>query len=139
MNQEFMFTILEKPVPQARHRHNYSKCYDPQYKIRHFFRYLIKQAFMDEELDMFTKPTFLTAEFYLPIPKTKALAKKKGLYHTSKSDLDNLLKFILDCMTGIVYKDDSIVCKILSSKMYSQIPRVKINIKEIDQEPIEEA
>lgn len=54
-------------------------------------------------------------------------------YHWSlhKRDIDNYGKLVLDCMTGIVYNDDSqIKFMYLSKYIDKQDPRVEIEIKQ---------
>ena len=46
--------------------------------------------------------------------------------HVSKPDIDNLVKFYLDAMTGTFWKDDSHVCTIEASKIYSEDGLVEI-------------
>ena len=49
---------------------------------------------------------------------------------TTKPDLDNLEKLLMDAMNGIVYTDDSIVCeKNHISKIYGLVPQIQIIIK----------
>jgi Holliday junction resolvase RusA-like endonuclease len=38
--------------------------------------------------------------------------------HCTKPDIDNLIKFYLDVFTGIIYKDDSQVTRLISMKHY---------------------
>ena len=46
--------------------------------------------------------------------------------HISRPDLDNIVKFYLDAMTGLFWKDDSCVCTIEASKNYSKQESVEI-------------
>jgi Holliday junction resolvase RusA-like endonuclease len=48
-----------------------------------------------------------------------------------KPDIDNLIKFYLDCMNGLVFKDDSQVIKIAARKQYTENPYVMIEIVEV--------
>ena len=58
----------------------------------------------------------------------KGLKSLIGKGDPRKPDLDNFVKFYLDAMNKIVYRDDSLVVKILCEKIYSEHPRVEINI-----------
>lgn len=58
---------------------------------------------------------------------------KKG-YHASRPDIDNLLKPLKDALSGIVYKDDSQICKIFAQKRYSKEARIIIKIATINKE-----
>lgn len=56
----------------------------------------------------------------------------KTIYKTTKPDLtDNLMKGLFDAMEGIVYINDSRVCKISSAKIYGKVPRIIVEINEI--------
>lgn len=49
-------------------------------------------------------------------------------YHTSKPDLDKLIRCVKDALTGIVWKDDSQVATVCASKVYSEQPGAQIKI-----------
>lgn len=54
------------------------------------------------------------------------------IYHTSKPDLDKLLRCIKDALTGIAWKDDSQVSAVAHlSKKYGDAPGAFIQISEI--------
>lgn len=57
-------------------------------------------------------------KFLLPRPVSKKLPDDRSWY-LSKPDLDNLVKAIKDALTGIVWKDDALVCRELTSKEYA--------------------
>jgi len=84
---------------------------------------------------LITGPIYLGVMAYLPIPKSKSkkwqLAALMGdIRPTSKPDLDNLIKFLKDCMTGIFWKDDAQIVEYLdgTGKYYSANPRWEITI-----------
>jgi Holliday junction resolvase RusA-like endonuclease len=54
---------------------------------------------------------------------------------TGKPDLDNTEKAVLDGMNKIVFRDDSVVCDVLKRKRYSETPRVKVWVRELDGHP----
>jgi len=49
---------------------------------------------------------------------------------TSKPDLDNYIKFVLDCLNEILFKDDAQIVRISSAKAYGESPRTEIMISE---------
>ena len=55
-------------------------------------------------------------------------------YHIVAPDLDNLAKLVLDAMTGIFWRDDSIICDMEIRKIYSESPRIEIGITKIEDE-----
>lgn len=69
--------------------------------------------------------------FEMPIPDKWPLTKQtKALLgdipHIVKPDVDNMQKFYGDCMTKIIYQDDSQIVKPECCKYYSEIPRTRI-------------
>ena len=46
--------------------------------------------------------------------------------HTSKPDIDNIIKFYLDAMTGLFWKDDASICAVEAAKSYSEHSSVEI-------------
>jgi Holliday junction resolvase RusA-like endonuclease len=62
--------------------------------------------------------------------------KAKAL--TQTLDIDNLAKFVLDALTGIVYKDDKQVAKMVELKMWDNLAahngRTVIYFKELDEQ-----
>lgn len=45
---------------------------------------------------------------------------------TSKPDIDNLVKSVLDGLNGVAFKDDSQIWRVTASKMYSKKPCVLV-------------
>lgn len=52
-------------------------------------------------------------------------------YCKSRPDIDNYIKFVMDCLNGIIYKDDSQVVHVEATKIYSTDPQTIIIIKEM--------
>ncbi|CAN0451907.1 unnamed protein product [Pylaiella littoralis] len=42
------------------------------------------------------------------------------------------MKGLFDAMNGIVFIDDSRICKVKSEKIYGQVPRTNVLIREIE-------
>lgn len=67
--------------------------------------------------------------FFLAKPKSKP---KAVIHHTTKPDLDNLLKAVKDALQGYAYRNDSQIVFIQSFKFYcfeNTRPQVQIRIK----------
>lgn len=82
-------------------------------------------------LELTELPLHLDVTFHMPIPKSWSLKKRavaEGSPHVNKPDCDNLIKFILDVLTGIVYADDRFVWSINARKVYSSTPRTHITL-----------
>jgi Holliday junction resolvase RusA-like endonuclease len=53
------------------------------------------------------------------------------IHHVKKPDIDNLCKFLLDCLVGPVIKDDNQVFKLSAEKRYSPVNETRIMIYEL--------
>ena len=63
----------------------------------------------------------ISIEFFFEIPSSWSKKKKEAAgWHTSKPDIDNLIKGVLDGLNGVAYKDDMQVVKISARKQYSR-------------------
>ena len=125
-------TIPGAPIPKKRARTlKTGHSYDPQSNEKGAVKLLLKSICripLDKEL-----PVRLKIFYGLPIPKSytkkhKLLALNGKLLPTKKPDIDNLDKFILDCMNGIVFHDDAQVISLKSEKYYSDEPKTVIKI-----------
>jgi Holliday junction resolvase RusA-like endonuclease len=75
--------------------------------------------------------------FAMPRPKNhfgtgknaETLKKNVPYLHTKKPDLDNLIKFVLDCLNGVAWKDDSQIWSIEAYKYYAMKPQTYIEIE----------
>jgi Holliday junction resolvase RusA-like endonuclease len=73
--------------------------------------------------------------FYFPIvnrlyKKTKDKIKQgEKIYCDSKPDLDNIVKPVLDKLTGIIWKDDSQIVKLILEKFYSTKSDIDIEVR----------
>lgn len=136
-----LLVIPGQPRAQQRHRHTRSAkgniwSYDPQARDKHFIREVIRKA-MSAELPDFKSPEFpdMTFRFYMKIPKSLSKkmrnhAEEEKLRHMTKPDVDNMVKFYLDCLVPDVLSDDRGVKLLGASKLYSLHPRVEIEITE---------
>jgi Holliday junction resolvase RusA-like endonuclease len=81
--------------------------------------------------------------FGMPIPKSmpKKLWEKcdvnNGPPHIKKPDLDNLIKFVKDCLRGIAYRDDAQITFLSAGKTYVTAPGTMIAIREWPEEKFE--
>ena len=74
---------------------------------------------------------------YYEIPKsaTKAVAaamREGKSLPSKKPDIDNVLKIVLDALNGVAYKDDSKVVSVSGKKIYSDTPKLVIEMKGSD-------
>ena len=62
------------------------------------------------------------------------LKKTAPKFHTKKPDIDNLEKFAADCLNKLAWKDDSQIIISKTMKLYGQVAKTKIEIKQIKEE-----
>jgi len=80
----------------------------------------IQAAFLMCRRETINTPVSLTVRFYLQAPKSRNKNDMESMKHNAKPDLDNLLKAVMDAMTGVqIWEDDALVYKIASEKWYT--------------------
>lgn len=89
-----------------------------------------KQAYNGPLLDV---PIRLSALFVMPRPKTMTYKKKPNprYWHASRPDVDNLLKGMVDALSGIIFADDNVVSEVRIRKVVAsayESPYVEIEI-----------
>ena len=73
-----------------------------------------------------TGPVNMNCKFFFARPKSHfgtgknqdKLKPSAPAFHTQKPDIDNLQKFVKDCLNGIAYKDDCQIIYVEASKMW---------------------
>jgi len=112
--------------------------YDPQTKEKNNF---VKKVLVQvpNDLGLITGPLYVQLFYGMKRPKShygtgrnsgklKASAPK---YPDKKPDIDNFEKFVFDCLSGVVYRDDAQIVSCLHDKRYSENPRVEIEIRKV--------
>ena len=110
---EVRFIIMDEPEAQNGYKLRWKGvkipfCYDPMARKKMALKKAIVRALYDDGIT--TVPLFeecylqVEVEFYLPL---------------EKKDLDNMAKFLLDSMEGIIYPDDKRILKLVLSKFPS--------------------
>lgn len=120
---------IELP-PQAWSRAGLSgkRFFDKQKQEKLAFGLYLAQQHAPE--DLLETPLEIDFIFFMPIP----MGKKNKLTdkpHITKPDIDNLIKFMLDTATGVIFKDDKQVIKVSGVKQYDAHPRVTMTVVEI--------
>lgn len=98
--------LLGTPIAKIRHRSAGRYPYDPQHRDKIGTRKQIASLYNGT---LMTGPVSVNLYAWHPMPKSwskKKCAEQVSCPYTGKKDLDNIIKYYLDCMTGIVYKDD---------------------------------
>jgi len=127
------------PIPLMRprfcHRGKFMSVYDPQIKEKEQVRWQIRDEYREPPL---TTPLRIEMLFALPIPKQTSKVRIRNMLsgempHMCKPDLDNLVKFILDCLNGILFDDDRQISEFGARKIYSDHPRTIVQCFKYDQ------
>lgn len=128
---EVNFTVLGKPKGKQRPRLCKIKgrniAYTPKQTIE--YEKLVKASYTT------VSKVFFEKDIPLEINIT-AFFNGKFSYNewiTKKPDADNVIKIILDGLNKVAYHDDSQVCKIYFEKKYSELPRVEVKIKNLEE------
>lgn len=135
-------TIPGIPIGKARHRHTKWGAYSPQSEVERGVIWEIKKQIGDYKPT--EKPLRLSLDAYFPRAKShygtgrNSLMVKKSspTYHTKKPDIDNIFKFYMDCMNGILYKDDAQVVAVDRSEKHwidkDKVGYVRLVLSEIE-------
>lgn len=139
------FFVSAVPVAQPRQRHriiksknggeefvmNYTPKSDPVNAFKASVAYATKQEYSGPVLD---EPIGVYCVFVFPRPKymvwkTKPMPRE---WLPKKPDDDNLEKGVWDALSGIIWRDDSLICRNFTEKCYasgSETPHVEIIIE----------
>ena len=73
-------------------------------------------------------PLELVTGWYFPATD----AHPDGSWRITRPDTDNLQKLLKDCMTGVgFWQDDAQVCREIAEKFYSNLPGIRIRVREL--------
>lgn len=136
----YSMTFCVEPVEQARPRATRFgkgiRLYDPK-KVAEYkenLAYLAKFQFRHKPI---SKPLKIEIKFYRELQKS--ISKKERIKRLShvhrpivKPDLDNYIKSTLDALNGIIWADDNLIVDIAAHKLYSDKPRIELEVEEYD-------
>lgn len=131
------FTVLGDPVAQGRPRataiNGRARMYDPG-KSRDYKNYLRLVASEYAPEKPLEGALDVRIDIYRQIPKSFSRKKiqqaEEGLLRpTTKSDVDNYAKTVMDALNKIIWVDDSQIVSLIANKWYSGKPRVEIEVK----------
>jgi len=107
--------------------------YDPQLKEKTLFQKKLRAHLCEKGVItalLSNDRPFVLLSFYMPFPKSQL--KKNTIIeeipHNKKPDLDNLIKFVLDCGNGLLWLDDCKIPYISAFKEYGKEPKTIIEI-----------
>lgn len=127
-----------EPIPLKRPRFckkgAFTLAYDSQAKLKDGYKWQIRSQYNQDPIGC---PVSIIMTFFMPIPKSTSGIRKRQMihgriYHIKKPDIDNLQKFIFDCLNGTVLKDDSQIVELKVKKIYSEKPATILNIFPLD-------
>jgi Holliday junction resolvase RusA-like endonuclease len=116
------------PISWKRARRCGQTYFDAQKADKTFYAWTVKEKWRREAS---SGPYSLHMQFRVPMPSSWSKKKKKehlGKPVSSRPDIDNYVKFILDALQGVVWNDDSAVTEILATKIYSIEPCTILHI-----------
>ena len=115
-----MKITINNCIAQKRHRFARGFVYDPSAKDKKIAYKEIKEQFTGEP---YTDALKITFTFNIKRPKSHwnkySLKPSAPIYHTKRPDIDNYVKFYMDCMNKVVYLDDSQVIELSAKKIYN--------------------
>lgn len=126
-----------EPVAQARPRaRRFGKgirLYDPPKtaKFKRMLHKLAKESYhgkpLDGELEVIV---IFGRSVQKSISKKERKLRLLGRHRPIvKPDLDNYIKATLDALTGVLWKDDNAIVKMVAEKRYMEQPRIEIEVR----------
>ena len=135
-----MFTVYGEPVAKGRPRFSTRGKFPVAYTPEKTKAYESEVAMMasasmgtsedlEGALEAFIYVTYAVPTSY---SKKRSEACLSGLEkHTKKPDLDNVVKSVVDGMDKIVFLNDSQITSIHATKVYGEIAKVEVMVREI--------
>jgi len=125
------FEIEGKPIPWAAHKGYGRRAFNPRYKEREFYQWKLRQQYLhDFPIETAVK---VSVTYFMSIPtsfskKMKEKALSGELLHVKRPDVDNLNKFLMDCIKDVVIKDDSQIVEQTAKKVYGAVARTFVEV-----------
>lgn len=132
-----IYEIEGRPIPWMRAGRKGGRYYDKQTKEKNSAQLKVKSC--GNRFFSHSDPLKVTMEFHMPIPSSWTKRKKKGISHkphSSRPDIDNLLKFVNDTLNKILWEDDALIYEIHARKFYSEEPKTRIYVEPYVDEPL---
>jgi len=73
-------------------------------------------------------PLSVSISFFKIKPKSMP---KRIIHWTTKPDIDNLAKLVLDALDKVFFQDDSQIVELICSKQYDEVPRTEVIIRKV--------
>lgn len=129
-----LFRYNHIPISQPRHRVYKNRMYNPIAKKKKEVRKESILIMREKGFEMLPDvPLEVELILCCPFPKSCSKRKKRALaWKMTKPDGDNYLKFYLDVLSGVAYKDDAQIAAKHVYKIYAEKPGVYVNLIEAD-------
>ena len=141
----FMVTYIGKVQPQQRPRHRvvtakngrvFAQTYEAR-ESRDFkatLHYLAQKELEESGQFMIEGACSIHVSVRVPIPKSLSAVKKKNIAEghvrpERKPDVDNILKAVMDALTGVLYSDDKLVVYASVEKAYGPQEGVTVYVR----------
>ena len=126
-----MIEIIAPLLPIAKQSFRYSS-EGRSYQAKHVTRYQNAIALLAKRhiVEMFSTPIEIEIVFKFRHPKSWSKTRIAGIPSpkTTRPDVDNLCKAVLDSLNGIAWADDAIVCSLRAVKQWDVRDEVVIRI-----------
>lgn len=127
-----LIEIHREPVAWMAHGGYGRKSFNPRGVEKDYYTWQIKAHYT--QCIPLSGPVKVDYTYFLPIPKgvskVRRLQMLNGMMHPIKRpDIDNFDKFLSDCLTKIVFEDDSQIVHKVSRKIYGETPKTLIKIE----------
>jgi Holliday junction resolvase RusA-like endonuclease len=127
------FIVRGNPKAQKRHKTGRFSTYDPSTEEKDLFRAAVQHNAPEQ---LITTPISLDLCFYIQRPNSHfGTGKNKGKLKpdmprgcTARPDIDNFIKFVMDALNGIYWKDDAAITHLTAFKVYDSVPRTEITV-----------
>jgi len=136
---QIMFTIYGEPVPKGRPRFSTKGKFPVAYTPEKTKAYEFEVGMMAVAAMGGSKPLegALEAFIYVTFAVPDSYSKKRteaclndSEKHTKRPDLDNVIKSVIDGMDKIVFLNDSQITSIHSTKVYGEIAKVEVLVRQ---------
>jgi Holliday junction resolvase RusA-like endonuclease len=131
------FTIPGPPVGKARPRFSRrgaaTIAYTPGKTARHEERVALIARSAMRGCRPLTGPVQVHVDITMPVPASWSRRRRREaidrtIAPTVKPDIDNVLKLLLDAMSGICYADDRQIVGLTATKFYGDPPGVRVAV-----------
>lgn len=126
------YQILGRPRSLHRPRFGKGKVYNDQ-KSEMLIDYLSIKS-QHGKRSLFQEPIHIDLTFIFEIPQSYSHKKKELLLnkpYVGTIDVDNCVKYALDCGIGALYTDDKIVTSISAEKIYGLHPKTIFTVTKL--------